>query len=269
MSVRQMEQHDLSRAFPSMSAEELAALEADIQANGLIEPVMVYEGKILDGWHRYMACQRTGVKLLTQPYSGKDPVGFVKSRNWHRRHLTASQKAAAEVAMHDWHERGRNSAPGADLKTAEQMAKDAGVSTRTIEQAKAAHDAGLGKAVTDGKVSVKKAAAVAKLPAPQREQAVKAIERGEKPALPKASKGKNFEALYESAMADVESLRERLAEVTEEVERLSAVEQGEEATLIKNLQAELRAMKQKRDDVMRENVELRKQLKIAQRKAGK
>lgn len=53
-------------------------------------------------------------------------------------------------------------APGATLaKTNEQMAADAGVTPRTIRQAKAAQKAGLGDAVRDGAMTAKEAANVA------------------------------------------------------------------------------------------------------------
>jgi hypothetical protein len=47
------EQHPLSAIFPKMSEKEFAGLCADIAANGLAHPIVVFEGKILDGWHRY------------------------------------------------------------------------------------------------------------------------------------------------------------------------------------------------------------------------
>jgi hypothetical protein len=111
-----------------------------------------------DGWHRYCATQEAGVEADCVPYDGDDPQAFVLGANMHRRHLTASQRAAAVVAVSEWKPEGRpavgvNSAPGAEL-----LAARASVSTRTIEQVKTAVRAGLGDAVRDGKVSAKAAA---------------------------------------------------------------------------------------------------------------
>lgn len=99
----------------------------------------------------------------------EDPVAYVKSRNLHRRHLTGSQRSEAVIACSAWAPAGRpiNYAPGAQLSAA-AMAKEAGVGVRSIVQAKEAHRAGLGEAVRDGKVSVKRAAQIAKLPEPER-----------------------------------------------------------------------------------------------------
>lgn len=87
--------------------------------------------------------------------------------NLHRRHLSASQKAVAEVELSKWARVGHNqhggSAPGAEapeVRTTPQMAKAAEVGTRTIEQAKVVVEAGLQDAVKAGEVSVKRAAEV-------------------------------------------------------------------------------------------------------------
>jgi uncharacterized coiled-coil protein SlyX len=271
-------QHPLSAAFPSMPEDEFDALVQDLKENGQREAVILFEGKVLDGWHRYRACDVARVKCVTQQHDGSNPVAFVLSRNLRRRHLTASQRAAAVVAAQGWNARGANqhgasapgaqprgSAPGAQPPTVAELAEMAEVSPRTIEQVKTAQRAGLGEAVRDGTVSAKQAADVAKLPPKKRERAVAAIERGEKPDVKKPSSDPRAAGPEEALKARVAELEEKLAEAADEIERLSAVEQGEEAALIQRLQSELRTVKAKRDDVMRENVELRKQVKILER----
>jgi hypothetical protein len=61
----------------------------------------------------------------------------VKSRNLHRRHLNASQRALAVVAGNEWRPTGqpKKAAPGAALTT-EQLAAGSDTSERTIRQAK-------------------------------------------------------------------------------------------------------------------------------------
>jgi hypothetical protein len=69
-------------------------------------------------------------------------VAFIKSRNLHRRHMTASQRALAVVAVNEWAPNGANQhsngglAPGASPPTNAEMAKEADVSTKTIKHAK-------------------------------------------------------------------------------------------------------------------------------------
>ena len=48
--------HNLASIFPLMTEEEYQALVRDIERNGLLEPVWLYEGKIIDGRNRYRAC---------------------------------------------------------------------------------------------------------------------------------------------------------------------------------------------------------------------
>ena len=135
-----MKQHALSAAFPAMPAADYSALVADIKEYGQHYPIVVFEGAVLDGWHRYRACEEIGVKVDAEEYGGNDPVAFVKSANWNRRHLTESQRAAAIVKLREWRPSGlnkRSSAPGAeDAPSAADLAKEAGVSKRTIEGAK-------------------------------------------------------------------------------------------------------------------------------------
>ena len=110
-------QHPLSAVFPPMGDEELFDLAEDIREHGLHEAVVLYAGKVLDGWHRYQACQINGIAARTTEYPGEDPVAYVMSKNAHRRHLTASQRAAVVVRCSEWRDSGvtSRSVPGTDL----------------------------------------------------------------------------------------------------------------------------------------------------------
>ena len=87
------EYHDLCLLFPPADEMTIDQMAYDIQTNGLSEPVVLYQGKILDGRNRYLACKKAGLKPRTVEYTGKDPLSFVISKNLHRRHLTNAQKA--------------------------------------------------------------------------------------------------------------------------------------------------------------------------------
>ena len=94
--------HEYADIFPMLPLEELDTLAADIAANGLLEPITLYEGKVLDGRNRYVACLNVAVDPRLTQYTGDDPLGFVLSKNLHRRQLTSSQRAvvALEVERH-------------------------------------------------------------------------------------------------------------------------------------------------------------------------
>jgi len=102
MSGDRLTFHEYADIFPMLSLEELDTLAADIAANGLLEPITLYEGKVLDGRNRYVACLNVAVDPRFTQYTGDDPLGFVVSKNLHRRQLTSSQRAvvALEVERH-------------------------------------------------------------------------------------------------------------------------------------------------------------------------
>jgi len=92
--------HEVANLFPMMDETAFSELCKDIKANGLIEPIWLYEGKIVDGRNRYRACQETGVEAKFRDWSGQGSlVSFVVSLNLTRRQLTASQKAAVAHEM--------------------------------------------------------------------------------------------------------------------------------------------------------------------------
>jgi ParB-like chromosome segregation protein Spo0J len=153
-----------------MTPAEFSELKSDIQSNGCHTPIELYEGQILDGRHRYLACCELGKDYVTNTYRGDDPVGFVRSLNLHRRNLTAAQRAMVEVSLAEWCDRGNLSKsvlntdfdlPEKPAKTAAEMAKEADVSTATIEKAKAIVRSAtpeVKEAVTQGAMSLQSAA---------------------------------------------------------------------------------------------------------------
>jgi ParB-like chromosome segregation protein Spo0J len=101
---KEYEFHPYANIFPLMEGEEFKALVDDIKANGLREPITVYEGKILDGRNRYRAVMDAGhqYRLKDQdfkPYTGTKPLEFVISANVHRRHLDTSQRALTAARL--------------------------------------------------------------------------------------------------------------------------------------------------------------------------
>ncbi|MGA2956631.1 MAG: ParB N-terminal domain-containing protein [Thermodesulfobacteriota bacterium] len=87
--------HEATSLLPFMDKKEYAALVENIRINGLQVPIVLYEGKIIDGRHRYMACIQAKREPRFVKWEGKGSVSnFVVSANYHRRHLTPSQKAA-------------------------------------------------------------------------------------------------------------------------------------------------------------------------------
>jgi hypothetical protein len=86
--------HPLSDIFPEMPDADYQELKSDIQKNGLLLPIIIHEGKILDGRHRYKACLELKIEPKYEIFARKEKAAdFVFSTNSVRRHLTKSQRA--------------------------------------------------------------------------------------------------------------------------------------------------------------------------------
>ena len=96
-----MEHHQHAGKIPAMSAEEFASLKADIETNGLLQPILVFGGKLLDGRHRLRACDELGVPITTEEFTGTEAEALrrVISLNLHRRHLTTQQRAEIGASL--------------------------------------------------------------------------------------------------------------------------------------------------------------------------
>lgn len=241
-----------------MPADDFANLVGDIKTNGLREHGWTYEGMVIDGWHRYKACEQAGVRFRYEEYKGKDPAGFVESLNDHRRHMTASQRAMAKVSVNAWRGRGK-SAPGADSgKTVEEMAKEASVSPRTIAQAKDAFEAGLQEPVRDGAISVKAAAEIAKGRDPDKK----------KPDL-KDRRIAELTQTNEALKDEMEQVREGAAEAVAQAELAAALMDTEPAKLLLAKDAEIKRLTRDRDDYMNKCAQLVKQVKSLERRLAR
>ena len=183
-----MDIHELANIFPKLGDEELKELCADIEKNGLAEPITVYEGKILDGRNRWTACTRLGIEPKTIEYTGNDPLAFVLSKNLHRRHLNESQRAmiAAKIANLPKGRPGKN--PPIGGFTQSEAAKMLNTSERSVGRASKVQKSSVpevAKAVETGKVPVSVAAKLADAPPEEQREAIARVERGEKRPLPK------------------------------------------------------------------------------------
>jgi len=91
--------HEYANIFPMLEGKDLEALRANIEANGQINKIILYQGKVLDGRNRYRICEMLGIEPETIVYPGDDPIGLVLSQNLHRRHLDESQRAMVATKL--------------------------------------------------------------------------------------------------------------------------------------------------------------------------
>jgi hypothetical protein len=96
--------HPICLLIPSADDDELHDLADDIRAHGLIDPIVLFEGMILDGRNRAAACERAGVEPRYVQFGGgrEDALILVISHNLKRRHLTKQAIADAMVAAEDF-----------------------------------------------------------------------------------------------------------------------------------------------------------------------
>lgn len=93
--------HPASLLFPLMDGLDLARLVDDVREHGLIEPIVLHEGQVLDGRNRLRACEAAGVEPQFVEWDGRglSATEWVVSVNLHRRHLTTGQRAALALDL--------------------------------------------------------------------------------------------------------------------------------------------------------------------------
>lgn len=178
--------HDYANLFPMLDAAGQDALRADVQQHGVREPVIQFEGRILDGRNRYMAARDLGLDFPVAEFDGTaaEALAYVLSTNLHRRHLTESQRGTVAAKLANMkrtdtlvQNRSANLPDGDAAVSQAQAAEMLNVSERTLRTAKKVIEQGapeLVAAVEQGDVSVSAAAEVSGLP--QEEQAAAVAE---------------------------------------------------------------------------------------------
>ena len=141
-----LERHPLSALCGEIPEDENKKLAADVKKNGVLNPIVLYEGKILDGWHRYNAAKKSGAPCAEDARDFENhtqAADFVLSSNLHRRHLTPGARAKIVVSVRKWKPEGRPKTtspdvvlPEAEQHSEKQMAEEAHVSVPTVQRAK-------------------------------------------------------------------------------------------------------------------------------------
>lgn len=97
--------HPLTNAYPMMSGAPFGALKASIAEHGLYQPVVLFNGLVLDGRNRLKACAELGITPNLVDYAGDSSpdalAAYVRAMN-ERRDLTPQQRAAALLIHDEW-----------------------------------------------------------------------------------------------------------------------------------------------------------------------
>lgn len=90
--------------FPAAKAEDYNRLRDDICDNGYDskQPIIIYEGQVLDGWNRWCACAELKINPPTCQFDGdeSEAIGLVMRTN-KRRNLNSGQWATIAVEADD------------------------------------------------------------------------------------------------------------------------------------------------------------------------
>ena len=168
-----MEFHEIASIFPMMTEPELQVLADDIKANGLREPIVVHEGKIIDGRNRYRACELVGVEPHYEEWNGNGSlVAYVVSLNLHRRHLSESQRSMVATRLATLKD-GQKQGASIEAPTQREAAKMLKVGRVTVQRARVVEQHGvpeLVQAVERDEISVFTAEQIARLPQDQQEE---------------------------------------------------------------------------------------------------
>lgn len=159
--------HEYADIFPWIEGDAYRALVDDIRKNGVLEPIVMLDGAILDGRNRYMAARELGIEYPVVEYQGTDPLSFVISHNLTRRHLTESQRGMVHARLAKLPKGRPDGNTAIAAITQEQASAILNVSADTGQRAKKVIEHGepeLAAAVDAGKISVSAAAAIVDQP---------------------------------------------------------------------------------------------------------
>ena len=155
--------HYLSGIWPDISEKEEREMVEGMRTS--TEPIIVWmlDGQILDGYTRNKCAIQAGRTPEYIDYVGPDPVAFVIQQNALRRHLTASQRAAAVNAAEQWRRSiSPESSEDSSGPTQSELAESAEVSRSTMAQVQRADEHGLGPMIRDRRMSAKTADLIVK-----------------------------------------------------------------------------------------------------------
>lgn len=154
---------DFRSLIPPLSDDEYMRLERSIIAEGVRDPIITWQGTIVDGHNRYRICQEHGIAFKTAEivFGSKDAAKiWIIENQFGRRNLNSYQKSvlalqleplyAAEAKRRmsegggdrkssDYQESGSQKfdTPILPIRTDERIAQVAGVSRQTIRKVKA------------------------------------------------------------------------------------------------------------------------------------
>jgi hypothetical protein len=168
--------------IPPLMDEEYAQLESNVLADGCRDPLVTWQGTLIDGHNRFEICTRHGIKFQTVAKEFADRscvIEWIICNQFGRRNLSAYQRTKLALRLEETiaarakankeqsgkeHGIGKvpqNSAkPITPIETREEIAKLAGVSRDTVDKVKQIEKSAapeIKQALSKGEISINKA----------------------------------------------------------------------------------------------------------------
>lgn len=108
--IGEHETHPAADVYDMLTGSDLAGLIDDIKTHGLRFPIVLFEGRILDGRNRYAACIKAGVPPRFEQWTGdmEGAIQYAISVNHTRRHMNEWDRLlAAQRLTKLWAEMAR------------------------------------------------------------------------------------------------------------------------------------------------------------------
>lgn len=193
--------HPYADIFPILDGMARDEFVEDIRINGLRDPIVILDGRIIDGRNRYLALvdlakggemlgpgwdRRAGKPLSIEDLAPDmkwfrsyrdddgDPLDFIISKNLKRRQLDDNQRAMAAARLATMRRGSNQHSPIGETSQA-NAAKILNVSKRAVERATVVQKQGapqLRRAVEQGSLALSTAATVASLPVAKQSEVV-------------------------------------------------------------------------------------------------
>lgn len=97
--MTQYQFHPLTRMFPTIRDSNVDEIGHSIKKYGLLVPIVLFEGKILDGRHRYMACKKLNIEPRFVTYTKMQAKDYVIATKLHREHMDRGEKKAHLIRL--------------------------------------------------------------------------------------------------------------------------------------------------------------------------
>jgi ParB/RepB/Spo0J family partition protein len=151
-----MKIHPAASLLPALEGDALKELVESIRTRGQLVPIVVHQGRVIDGRNRLHACSVLGIKpkFVEAKLGDRSPEEYVLDANLERRHLNPSQKAMLALRLIP---PGR--APKGSQRITKRAAKAVKASPRSVQRAQAVAKASpkLAEQVVSGGLTLRQA----------------------------------------------------------------------------------------------------------------